>query len=352
MADLYPYLILIGFSIIVATTWLLNQARHRASITNELVALNEELNFDLPDFLRHCWKPLSKAGFRGISWQLDWFGSKISRLEGEEGDVFIERTLEVEDISLVVHLYDGRRRFEQQYFSRLVSESFFLLVYTDMWVKLGTVQGAFAQTAKMNVFLQHDMKNIVQLVSLMAEQLETTSEEKQDKLLESLRTVMPTLRERSERFLSTLSSSPPGDDLEPINLCDFLHKTAEIHDLSITIAGEGSIQANEESLSSVFDNLFGNYIDQTRRKPGSQPNIEISIDSAGTGVEIALTDKLGEPCLWPERLFEPFWSEKGDGLGIGLYHARQLITGLGGSLQASTPTDAPMTFVVSLPNSL
>ncbi|MCG8412724.1 MAG: HAMP domain-containing histidine kinase [Pseudomonadales bacterium] len=353
MADLYPYLILIGFSIIVATTWLLSQARHRASITNELVALNEELNFDLPDFLRHCWKPLSKAGFRGISWQLDWFGSKISQLEGVEGDVFIERKLQIDDISLVVHLYDGKRRFEQRYFSRLVSESFFLLLYTDMWVKLGTVQGAFAQSAKMSVFLQHDMKNIVQLVSLMAEQLETTPEGKQDKLLESLRTVMPTLRERSERFLSTLSSAPPtSDDLKAINLCDFLHKTAEIHDLFITIEGEGSVQANEESLSSVFDNLFGNYIDETRRNPGSPPNIEVSIDSEGASVEIALTDKLGKPCLWPERLFEPFWSEKGDGLGIGLYHARQLVTGLGGTLQASTPADAPMTFVVSLPNSL
>lgn len=281
---------------------------------------------------------------------MNWFGSKISQLEGEEGGVFIERTLEVDDISLVVHLYDGKRRFEQQYFSRLVSESFFLLLYTDMWVKLGTVQGTFAQTAKMNVFLQHDMKNIVQLISLVAEQLDSTPEGGQEKLLQSLRTVMPTLRERSERFLSTLSSAPPGDDLKPINLCEFLHKTAEIHDLSITIAGEGSVQANEESLSSVFDNLFGNYIDQTRRNPDSQPDIAVSIESEGNRIEIALTDKLGQPCLWPERLFEPFWSEKGDGLGIGLYHARQLITGLGGNLQASTPNNAPMTFVVSLPN--
>ena len=349
MANLYPYLILIGFSIIVATTWLLSQARRRAHITNELVALNQELGFDLPDFLRHCWKPLSKAGFKGISWQLDWFGSKISHLEGVEGDVFIERKLDVEDISLVVHLYDGRRRFEQRYFSTLVSESFFLLLYTDMWVKLGTVQGAFAQSAKMSVFLQHDMKNIVQLISLVAEQLDSTPEGKQDKLLESLRAVMPTLRERSERFLSTLSSATPGESQDSINLCDFLHKTAEIHDLSIAIDGDGAVQVHEQTLSSVFDNLFGNYVDQTRRNPASRPNIEVAIAANDGKVEIALTDTLGSPCLWPERLFEPFWSEKGDGLGIGLYHARQLVSGLGGTLQATTPSDSPMTFVVSLP---
>lgn len=352
MANLYPYLILIGFSIIVATTWLLGQARRRAHITGELVALNQELNFDLPDFLRHCWQPLQKAGFLGISWQLDWFGSQISHLDGQESEFAIQRTLEVEDISLQVKLYDGKRRFEQRYFSTVVSESFFLLLYTDMWVKLGTVQGAFAQSAKMSVFLQHDMKNIVQLISLVAEQLESTPENRQDKLLESLRAVMPTLHDRSERFLSSLSSAQPDGDQDCINLCEFLHKTAKIHDLSITISGEGEIKANEQSLSSIFDNLFGNYVDQARRNPGSQPDIQVSISIQNQSVDIAVTDKTGNPCQWPERLFEPFWSEKGDGLGIGLYHARQLVTGLGGNLQALTPRDAPMTFVVSLPASL
>ena len=201
MASLYPYLILIGISIILATGWLLRQARRRARITNELVQLNEELEFDLPDFLRQCWKPLSKAGFTGVSWQLNWFGSVLSHNEGKEGAMFLHRHLEVDDISLTVKLHDGKRRFEQRYFSTVLSESFFLLLYTDMWVKLGTVQGAFAQTAKLSVFLQHDMKNIVQLLSLVADQLEQTPAGSEEKLLDSLRKVMPTLRERSERFL-------------------------------------------------------------------------------------------------------------------------------------------------------
>ena len=220
MASLYPYLILIGLSIIIATIWLLGQARRRARITNELVALNEELGFDLPDLLRHCWVPLEKAGFLGVSWRLDWFGSSLSKSEGRQGEVFIHRTLEVDDISLSIKLYDGKRRFEQRYFSTVLSESFFLLLYTDMWVKLGTVQGAFAQTAKLSVFLQHDMKNIVQLTSLVAEQLENTAAGKEEKLLESLRTVMPILHKRSERFLSTLSNNAPTKDMQPVDIND------------------------------------------------------------------------------------------------------------------------------------
>lgn len=352
MASLYPYLILIGISIILATTWLLGQARRRARITNELVILNEKLGFDLPDLLRHCWEPLEKAGFKGISWQLDWFGSSLSKTEGSQGDLFIHRKLEVDDISLSINLYDGKRRFEQRYFSTVLSESFFLLLYTDMWVKLGTVQGAFAQTAKLSVFLQHDMKNIVQLISLVSEQLENTPAGAEEKLLNSLRTVMPTLHERSERFLSTLSSNASTGKLEPVDLAEALRKTADIHNLQINIRGSGQALINEQSLNSICDNLFGNYIDQNRRNPEIDLDIEISIIENDSDLEMSIKDVNGRPCLWPERLFEPFWSEKGDGLGIGLYHARQLIQGAGGTLQAITPENDPMIFVAIIPKSV
>lgn len=350
MASLYPYLILIGMSIIVATSWLLRQARSRAGITNELVQLNQDLGFDLPDFLRLCWQPLQKAGFKGVSWQLDWFGSNIEMSEGVAADVVIERVLEVQDITLTIKLHEGKRRFEQRYFSTVLAESFFLLLYTDMWVKLGTVQGTFAQTAKMNVFLQHDMKNIVQLVSLMAEQLEMTPAGQEQKLMESLKTVMPTLRDRSERFLSTLSREVPIESAERVNLRDALRKTADIHNLNINISGDGNGLISEQSLNSLFDNVFGNYIDQSRRNPEKSLGIDVLLSPGEESTEIVVLDRLGEPCRRPERLFEPFWSEKGDGLGIGLYHARQLLQGIGGSLRARTPPDGPLSFVIVLPN--
>ena len=81
-------------------------------------------------------------------------------------------------------------------------------------------------------------------------------------------------------------------------------------------------------------------------------NIQITIEDRERDLEVAIRDRNGRPCLWPERLFEPFWSEKGDGLGIGLYHARQLVTGAGGQLRALTPSDDAMTFVVNLPKPL
>lgn len=350
MANLYPYLILIGVSVILATSWLLYQARRRALITNELVALNEKLAFDLPDFLRNCWEPLAKAGFRGLSWHLDWYGSELTDSRGEEGELFISRQLKIEDIALTIKLYDARRRFEQRYFSAMVSESLFLLLYMDMWVKLATVQGAFAQSARMNVFLQHDMKNIVQLINLLAEQLEASDGSDEAKLMESFRTVMPLLQGRCERFLATLSGRTGEERQDLVSLPEALHKTADIHELKVQISGQGEVAISEQTLHSVFDNLFGNYNDASVRQPGLESDIAISIaDGEPDFIEVRLSDRNGKPCLWPERLFEPFWSAKADGLGIGLYHARQLLTAAGARIEVVAAVDKPLIFVIYLP---
>ena len=135
----------------------------------------------------------------------------------------------------------------------------------------------------------------------MAEQISGTPAGKEAELLGSLRTVMPTLRKRSEQ---------------------------------------------------CFVNLFVNYADESGRDREVQPDIKVFIAEEGDQVRIEITVINGSPCLWSERLFESLWSEKGGGLGIGLYLMRQLITEAGDTLQAFTPTQEPMKFVISLPRSL
>ena len=94
--DLYPYLIIIGSSILAGAGWLLYQYRMQAIRIQELIRLNEELQYDLPDFLRQCWDSLHKGGFSGMTWSLDWFGTNVSGINGkEEGPnlpgIFVER---------------------------------------------------------------------------------------------------------------------------------------------------------------------------------------------------------------------------------------------------------------------
>jgi C4-dicarboxylate-specific signal transduction histidine kinase len=120
--------------------------------------------------------------------------------------------------------------------------------------------------------------------------------------------------------------------------------------LRIDIQGSGQVLIKQQSLNSICDNLFGTYIDQNRRNPEIRLKIEISITD--TDLDLSIQHHNVKPCLRPERLFEPFWSEKGDALGIGLYNARQLVQEAGGTLQAIMPNNGPMIFVMELTKSV
>jgi len=100
--NLYPYLILIGGSILAATAWLLHQARAQTQRSQALIQLNERLSFDLPDFLRQCWPALEAGGFAGLRWQLDWYGASVRGASGIETHRVLYEKFQVQEIELEI----------------------------------------------------------------------------------------------------------------------------------------------------------------------------------------------------------------------------------------------------------
>jgi len=355
MTELYPYLIIIGISILAATGWLLHQYRMQVLRTQELIHLNEQLAYDLPDFLRQCWPTLKKGGFSGMSWQLDWFGTLVGESHGLVAGQVLEKTFEVQEIMLVLKLFRDRKGWEQQYFSNALADNFFLLVRMNLWIKLGTVQGAFDQTAKMTVFLKHDVKNMVQLLSLSADQLQSSHIGQEGKLLNSLREAIPAVRDRAEHMLRALGDKPSPQkqpDLlqeSVLSLQTVLQQAASIYELPVHIEGQAFVPIEKDRLLSIVDNLLGNYSRQARKTGGPGPELHILIEKQGDKVITSIEDVNGKPFPWPERLFEPFWSEHGGGRGIGLYQARQQAKAAGGDLSARATLDKPLRFALTLP---
>ncbi len=350
MSDLYPYLILVGGSILLATAWLLLQARTQTQRSQALVQLNEQLGFDLPDFLRQCWPALEGGGFAGLRWQLDWYGISLRGAEGVETKRVLYESFKVQEIELQVHLYQGQRGWEQRYFSSVLAQNFFLLVRMDIWIKLGTVRRTFDQTAKLTVFLQHDMKNLLQLITLAGDQIEYAIPGKEAALLASLRAALPAMRERADHMLKALVNNPvPGKRVD-VDLAAAFRSSAAIHELPVQISGEAVVSIPGEALHSIIDNLLGNYAEQSRRA-SERLCVHIALELQGDQVLVQMHDPQGAPCPWPERLFEPFWSEHGTGRGIGLYQSRQLAQAAGGNLILEAPADGPLRFTLLLPAS-
>jgi two-component system NtrC family sensor kinase len=106
------------------------------------------------------------------------------------------------------------------------------------------------------------------------------------------------------------------------------------------------IRAVRDHLTQVVLNLVLNAIDATDRAG----RIRLSARSEGDWIELHVEDdgrgiRLADRC----RLFQPYFTTKPQGTGLGLFISRQIAEELGGSLTYQTDPDQGTTFSVRLP---
>jgi hypothetical protein len=348
--QLHPYLILVGLTIgaVMAALWF--KARKASRVNLGLIRLNEQCALDAPAFLAQAWSLLAKSSLRGLSWELEWFGVASSGAAGAAKGRLTRRTAQVGEMSVAVAFFQHEGRGEQRYFEQTLIETFMLLLRMDMLIKAGTIDAALSHMARLNLFMQHDMKNVAQFIQLMADQLEVIPEGKEQKVLDYLRLATPLIRHRADRVVRTLTlGARRAVARPPLALAALLRQLCDLYELDNTIHGDAEITGATEALETVFDNLLKNYQDLAMRERITPLVVEIAISSAASLVEITVCAPAAPRVAALERLFEPFWSSTPAGLGIGLYQARQIMESLGGSLTASQTERGPLLFLIRCP---
>jgi C4-dicarboxylate-specific signal transduction histidine kinase len=111
------------------------------------------------------------------------------------------------------------------------------------------------------------------------------------------------------------------------------------------------VEADRVQLQQVILNLIINAIQAMSGSPEDIRTLYVSSENIESeGVHVAVRDS--GPGLSPdgvERLFEPFYTTKPDGMGMGLSICRSIIEGHGGRLWASPNTGPGATFQFTLP---
>ena len=159
--------------------------------------------------------------------------------------------------------------------------------------------------------------------------------------------------------LGKIHTGPIQFNLQEVDLGDVVREAASnlsaelarSHSaLSITVEGRLVGQWDRERLSEVATNLLSNAIKFGEGKPiaiilrGQDGRAILQVQDHGIGIQPELLD----------RIFRPF--ERGvstrhyGGLGLGLFIARTIVEGLGGTLKVESKPKQGATFTVELPN--
>jgi signal transduction histidine kinase len=119
---------------------------------------------------------------------------------------------------------------------------------------------------------------------------------------------------------------------------------------TIEISDDLSVQASKQHLEEVFYNLISNAIQAFQNQEGV---ISIRAEAREESLEIIVQDN--GPGISKKKLpqiFEPFYTTKEEGTGLGLYITKQLVERNGGTIKVESKLGGGTQFTIELPKVL
>ena len=150
-------------------------------------------------------------------------------------------------------------------------------------------------------------------------------------------------------------------EFAPINIASvigdvvqLLHSDEILHNIHVEIEcqdGLPNVRGDRVQLQQVILNLLMNAFDAMKETPSQDREVMVRAHVNGDGiVEISVRDHgIGLTSDELAKIFDPFYTTKRDGLGMGLAISRSIVEAHGGRLWAKNNTDRGSTFYFTIP---
>ncbi len=115
---------------------------------------------------------------------------------------------------------------------------------------------------------------------------------------------------------------------------------------------DGHLEGDSEQLRRVMINLVGNAIDALEEARIAQPEIRVSMGEnlAGTEVWVRVSDNgLGIDEDVRAQIFDPFYTSRAEGTGLGLALCRKIVDNHSGSIEVETASGEGTEFLLTFP---
>jgi two-component system, NtrC family, nitrogen regulation sensor histidine kinase NtrY len=203
--------------------------------------------------------------------------------------------------------------------------------------------------------IAHEMKNPLTPLRLAAHRMQRSADS--PALQESLKVISEETRRLEELAASfAMLGRPAEGPRSPVDVRELMERLLASDvpsniDVVVRSAEQRQIvEADYNALLQAFRNIIRNAVDAIELNEGKR-RIEVEITPTDADfVKVAITDSgRGISADAHERLFEPDYTSKARGTGLGLTVARQTIRVHGGDITAENARGAGARFIVELP---
>jgi len=220
----------------------------------------------------------------------------------------------------------------------------------------------FAAIGKMAAHVTHEIRNPLSSISLNIELLEEElgkepelrQHEETRALVSSVTREIGRLEQLSEEYLRLARLPQPrmeADDIVSLvrEIAQFVGPEMQRASCSLALHVPDSLPSvlfDEAQIRQALLNLLRN----AREAMSEGGIIDVRLTGEGMGVVISVSDRgAGIPEEIRARVFDPFFSTKGEGTGLGLAITRQILEAHGGSVSCAPREGGGTSFQLSLP---
>lgn len=167
--------------------------------------------------------------------------------------------------------------------------------------------------------------------------------------------VMRAETDRLERLAKEFSEfgrlpEGPQSEIDLVELLEELGRTGVPEGVEVTVRANGgtgrSIMGHYEPLRRAFANLYRNAAEAMK----GQGTIDVTVTGDGSGLAVTIADHgPGIPADLRQRVFEPYFTTKDDGTGLGLALVRVTLEAHRGTIAVTETPGGGATFAIVFP---
>ncbi len=319
-------------------------------VLNHLLELQEDQQHDIEHYIKTLQQRLYPIGIKHIYYDLTYMHKTISSKPMKNTTLLIQKEIFYKNISGNISIEVKNNTGEYKMINKLILYVITLQIVNAIHSDITTIHESFARIAKLQTYMVHDFKNILQFFQLMQHNVTNLHTQKEkEQFIDFLQNSTQPINFKVNKMLALLqieSQITTKNEPKPINIYQFILSIAQQFHLKIT-AEEKDIVINSDEmfLITVFENIFSNISYKTLNN--EDLIVHLSIEKDNNNLYITIYDT-GDEFENPDNIFQPFYTTKKDGLGIGMYQVYTIITLLGGSIKAYNK-DTNATLLITLP---
>jgi signal transduction histidine kinase len=211
---------------------------------------------------------------------------------------------------------------------------------------------AFREVARR---VAHEIKNPLTSMRIAVDQLERTAAGRPDGRTATAIQVLGSETDRLERLAKEFSEfgrlpEGPRSEIDLVELLEELGRTGVPDGVRVTVHANGgprTILGHYEPLRRAFANLYRNASEAMQ----GRGTIDVSVNGEGAGLAVTIADHgPGIPSDLRHRVFEPYFTTKVDGTGLGLALVRNTLEAHRGSISVGETSGGGATFSIVFPS--